>query len=94
MKTKIKRPGSGRTKGSFSFVSLTLAQLNSTLTDPNTPVIVSRKFAEGAGFKNLTAKSASDTLGAVVGTNPASAVAVKVSDFNAPSTSTTSTTKS
>lgn len=50
---KTSRPGSGRTKGSFSFATLTLAQLNGKFSDPNMPIQVGRKWAENTGFTGL-----------------------------------------
>jgi hypothetical protein len=43
--SKIRKPGSGRKKGSVSFAITTLAELNRVLK-PDAKVIVSRKFAE------------------------------------------------
>jgi hypothetical protein len=51
MKKKIKRPGSGRTKGSVSFSTVSLSSLNEVLR-PDAKVLVSRRFAEGLGISN------------------------------------------
>ena len=51
MKKKIKRPGSGRTKGSVSFSTATLSALNEVLK-PDAKVLISRRFAEGLGISN------------------------------------------
>lgn len=49
MKTKTvktRKPGSGRTKGSFSFVKLTLGQIKDVIKDDKFSLLVSRKQAE------------------------------------------------
>lgn len=51
MKEKKKRKvGSGRKKGSFSFTSVPLAQLNEML-GPKASVVISRKWAETVGLQ-------------------------------------------
>lgn len=52
-KTKITRKGSGRTKGSYSFVTVTLAELNAKFA-PDTKIVIGRKWGEVVGFKGLT----------------------------------------
>lgn len=55
MKTKsITRKGSGRTKGSFSFVQIKLADLAGKFADTATAITVGRKWAESVGFSGLT----------------------------------------
>ena len=46
---KVRKKGSGRTKGATSFVTVTLDQLNETLK-PQATVIISRRFAENVGI--------------------------------------------
>ena len=46
---KVRKKGSGRTKGATSFVTVTLNQLNDTLK-PQATVIISRRFAENVGI--------------------------------------------
>ena len=46
---KKRKVGSGRKKGSYSFLQVTLADLNETLKDTAT-VLVSRKWAEQIGL--------------------------------------------
>lgn len=46
---KTRKPGSGRTKGATSFVTVTLAELNENLK-PQATVIVSRRYAENMGI--------------------------------------------
>jgi hypothetical protein len=89
MKTKIKRPGAGRSKGSFSFVKMTLAELvgkyvdTGTITDLSvkfpglsaTDVVLGRKWAEGAGFK-VTSASATEIAHQIDGKAPGTGVAV------------------
>ena len=50
-KPKMRRPGSGRTKGSFSFVRIPLSELNKKFADQTTPITVSRMWAQQCGFK-------------------------------------------
>lgn len=55
MKTKsITRKGSGRTKGSYSFVQIKLADLASKFADTNTQITVGRIWATSVGFSGLT----------------------------------------
>jgi len=82
MSGKIKRPGSGRTKGSFSFVTVKLSDLNAKFADQNTPIVVSRKFAETVGFTGLTAKPANNTLDSIQGQTPQSAVTATVHNLD------------
>ena len=46
---KARKVGSGRKKGSYSFLQVPLSELNATLKDTAT-VLVSRKWAEQIGF--------------------------------------------
>jgi hypothetical protein len=74
--TKTRRPGAGRTKGSFSFVILTKAELDSKVVDPNQPIKVSRLWAETLGFK-VTSASAADLTTQIAGKAPGTGVEVK-----------------
>ena len=47
--TKVRKVGSGRKKGSYSFLQVKLSDLNDTLKDTAT-VLVSRKWAEQIGL--------------------------------------------
>lgn len=80
--TKVTRKGSGRTKGSFSFVKITLADLNAKFADQTTPVVVGRKWAESCGFTGLVANPANATLQSIQGQTPETRVAAVVSDLN------------
>lgn len=77
MSKKIRREGSGRTKGSFSFVLLTLQQLNDKFNDKSTPVKVGRKWAEECGFANLSTARAGDLTAQTQGQTPSSTIEVK-----------------
>jgi hypothetical protein len=80
---KVKRPGSGRTKGSFSFVNISLGDLRKHLNDADAvPIRVSRKWAEQAGFKELTSAPVKDLTGAIEGKTPETQAAVKVTDLD------------
>jgi hypothetical protein len=76
------RKGSGRTKGSFSFVKISLADLVSKFADQSTPCVVSRKWAEACGFTGLVANPAGTTLASIQGQTPETRVAAAVTDLN------------
>jgi len=80
--TKITRKGSGRTKGSFSFVKITLAALNAKFADETTPIMTGRKWAESCGFTGLVANPASSTLDSIQGQTPATRVAAQVTNLD------------
>lgn len=69
-KTGITREGSGRTKGSFSFVLISLAQLNGKFNDTTTPIKVGRKWAQECGFANLVSGAAGELTAQVQGKTP------------------------
>ena len=75
---KVTRKGSGRTKGSFSFVKVTLAELQAKFADPQQPIVIGRKWAEEVGFTNLTASPANQTMDSIQGQTPKSAVTATV----------------
>ena len=77
-----KGKGSGRTKGSYSFVKITLADLNAKFADQTTPVVVGRKWAEACGFTGLVANPANATLDSIQGQTPASHVTANVTNFD------------
>lgn len=81
--TRATRKGSGRTKGSFSFVKITLADLAGKFADTTTPIMVSRKWAEQVGFTGLTANPANTTLDSIQGSVPTPKVQATVVDFDA-----------
>ena len=80
---KITRKGSGRTKGSFSFVKITLADLNAKFADTTIPVVVGRKWAESCGFTGLVSNPANSTLDSIQGQTPDTHVAATVTDLDA-----------
>lgn len=79
--TKVTRPGSGRTKGSFSFVKLPLSALTAKFADPATEITVGRKFAEAMGFKDLTSAPASQIAGSIEGKTDATKVGATVTEL-------------
>lgn len=81
--TGVTRKGSGRTKGSFSFVKIPLAELVAKFADTASPIIVSRKWAEQVGFQGLVAKSASTTVDSIEGQTPTTKVAATFVDLDA-----------
>jgi hypothetical protein len=80
--TGVKRKGSGRTKGSFSFVKITVNDLLAKFADHTTPVVVSRKWAESCGFQGLISNPANATLDSIQGETPATRVAAVAVDLN------------
>ena len=77
--TKVRRVGSGRTKGSFSFVPVTLAALNAKFADKETKVLMSRKQAQMFGFENLVTGTVGQLTESIAGqtTEAASSVIVQ-----------------
>lgn len=70
----VKRPGSGRTIGSFSYVLITLEQLNQKFNDKTTPIKVSRTWAQECGFPNLVSGRAGELTAQVQGKTPESKI--------------------
>lgn len=79
---KITRKGSGRTKGSFSFVKITLEDLNNKFADKTTPCVVSRKWAEQCGFQGLISAPANSTIDSIEGQTPTTRVAATVTELD------------
>jgi hypothetical protein len=77
---KIKRPGSGRTLGSVSFVTIPLKDLCAKIADPNTNIKVSRLQLEAMGF----IVKPTDPKAVTLTENPAKQVTNKVTDFDEP----------
>jgi hypothetical protein len=75
---KVKRPGSGRTKGSFSFVTVSLADLKANFADDTQKIVIGRKWAEQCGFNIQATTPATDILGKIQGETPATQAAVTV----------------
>lgn len=78
---KVKRPGAGRTKGSYSFVKIPIASLLAKFADQSTPVVVSRKWAEACGFEGYAANPMKDTMVSIEGKTPETKVNVAVEEF-------------
>lgn len=79
---KVTRKGSGRTKGSYSFVPLTMAALSVRCADPTITVLVSRKWAEAHGFTGLVARPASNSYESIQGQTPNTLVTATVTDLD------------
>ena len=73
--TKIKRKGAGRTKGSFSFVKATIAQMQAANPNPDFPWLLSRKQAESLNM-SLTTGSVGELNESMAGTTVETAVKV------------------
>jgi hypothetical protein len=82
---RVTRKGSGRTKGSFSFVKISLADIKARFKDDTTPVLVSRKWAEAVGFTGLVANPAVNSYDAIQGVTPATAIQAVVVDLDSQS---------
>lgn len=78
---KVTRKGSGRTKGSFSFVKIPIETLCAKLS-PDVLVVVSRKWAEAVGFDGLVANPANNTYASIPGQTPETRVAATVTDLD------------
>lgn len=81
-KHKITRKGSGRTKGSFSFVKISLSDLNAKFADKNTPVLVGRKWAEQVGFQGISSAPAVKLVEQIQGSIPEVKASITVTDLN------------
>lgn len=80
--TRVTRKGSGRTKGSFSFVVITLGDLKKKFSDDTQPIQVGRKWAETQGFTGLVAKPAANSYDTIQGVTPENKVQAVVMDLN------------
>lgn len=74
--------GSGRTAGSFSFVTVTLKDLNAKFADQTQPIVISRKFAQNVGFENLNSFPVQTITGKIEGLTPDTKIAAEVIDFD------------
>lgn len=80
-KKKQRRPGSGRTKGSFSFVLIKMEDLSKKFSDPNQPIQVGRKWAEMQGFPVAMTNDAKHLYGAIEGTTEVSKIKAKIEEL-------------
>ena len=81
IKPKIKRPGAGKVKGSFSFVPITLELLNAKFADKSVKILASRKQMEALGFQGLTTGKISKLNEAIAGQSTESAVKINAVEF-------------
>lgn len=77
-----RRPGSGRTKGSYSFIRIKLSDLTGKFIDPEMPVIISRKWAEQVGLAVESTTDAGHLFGTIEGTTPTTKIGVNVIEFD------------
>ena len=75
-RAKVRRPGSGRTKGAVSFSTVTLSELNRIL-QPDAPVVASRKWLEALNAQHKPIRA---TPGKIEGL--AESVDIKINDFS------------
>ena len=81
IKPKIKRPGAGRKIGSFSFVPISLADLNSKFLDKTVKILASRKQMEALGFSNLTTGKISELTQSIAGQSAETAPKINAVEF-------------
>jgi len=79
--TKVRRVGSGRTKGSFSFVPVTLGQLKAKFNDDNMKFLLSRKQAALFGFENLVTGTVGELTQSIAGQVEESAAKVNITEL-------------
>ena len=83
VKKKVTRKGAGRTKGSFSFVPVTLGTLNQKFAGlPDLKILVSRKQMEAFGLENLVTGSATDVVSSISGQTEETQVKVNLIDLD------------
>lgn len=80
-KPKVRRIGAGRTKGSFSFVPVSLELLNAKFADKSMKILASRKQMEALGFSNLTTGMISELTQSIAGQSAETAVKVATTEF-------------
>ena len=73
---KVTRKGAGRTKGSFSFVAVTTAQMQLANPNPDFKWLLSRKQAEALGMTGLQTDKIGDLKQSLAGTSEETAVKV------------------
>lgn len=66
---KVTRKGAGRTKGSFSFVAVTVAQMQAANPNPDFKWFMSRKQAEALGMSGLQTDKIADLKESQAGTS-------------------------
>ncbi len=79
--TKIRRPGAGRTKGSFSFVLATRAEIEALNPNPSFKWMLSRKQIEALGGNNFVTEKASDLVDSLAGQSVETVPMVKTEEF-------------
>lgn len=95
-KKKVKRPGSGRTKGSFSFVRVPLEEaikhfggnkksvlkfLKDEGVNLDAPITVGRVWAEAVGLPVATTTNANELYTSIEGLTPNTAIKAKVQEL-------------
>ncbi len=78
---KKRKVGSGRTKGSYSFVLITMADLQKKFADPSQPVQVGRKWAEMQGFVAPKMSDAKHLFDAIQGTTETTRIKARVEEL-------------
>ena len=78
---KVTRKGAGRTKGSFSFVAMTRAQMDELNPNPNYQWLCSRKQVEGLGGHNLVTGKVGELKESLAGQSAETVPVVKSEEF-------------
>ena len=80
---KITRKGAGRTKGSFSFVAMSMDEVvkNFGSMPPTFKLLLSRKQVEGFGLNNLVTATVGELKESIAGTSAETAPEVKSEEF-------------
>lgn len=81
-KKKGRRPGSGRTKGAYSFVKLTVQDLLDKFKDPKQTIVVGRVWAETCGFDVTATTSAADINEKIQGLTPTTKIGATVVELD------------
>lgn len=77
----ITRKGAGRTKGSFSFVKATMAQLMALNPNPNYQWLLSRTQVQALGGTGFTTDRVSDLKESIAGQSEETKVEVKATEL-------------
>lgn len=78
---KVTRPGAGRTKGSFSFVAVTVADMTKANPNPDFKWLMSRKQAEALGMTGLHTDKIGDLKESLAGTSTETAAKVLATEL-------------
>jgi len=78
----VRRKGSGRTKGSFSFVKVSLAELETKFADRTTPIVVGRIWAQSCGFADVKSAPVGAIISQIQGKTPETKPAIAMQSLD------------